>query len=218
MYNTDMPSRAELPSTQKLLRSTAAAIVVAGVLLSTVVMPSEYGIDPTGLGSAFGLTEMGKIKAALAAEAAADEAASPRAPKTPPAAIAAAAAPAAPKAEASAAPLAAAGAVRSDEMSVSLKPGEGTEVKMAMVKGATVHYEWKTDGGLVNHDTHGDPANGPANTFHRYKKEKQVSGNSGDFEAVFDGNHGWFWRNRSDKEVKIFLKTTGAYSSIKRMM
>lgn len=195
MYNTDIPSRAELPSTQQLIRSTAVAIVVACVVLSTIVLPSEYGIDPTGVGSALGLTEMGKVKASLAAEAAAEQAADARKPNTPPPA-----------------------AVRSDETIVTLKPGEGTEVKMVMVKGATVHYEWKTDGGLVNHDTHGDPANGPANTFHRYKKEKQVSGHSGEFEAVFDGNHGWFWRNRSDKEVRIILKTNGAYSSIKRMM
>jgi hypothetical protein len=81
-----------------------------------------------------------------------------------------------------------------------------------------VQYEWKTDGGLVNHDTHGDPAGGPAGTFHSYKKEKQVSGNSGSFEAVFDGKHGWFWRNRSDQPVTITLKTTGKYASIKKMM
>lgn len=204
MFNTDIPSRAELPSTRQLLRSTAIAIAVAGVVLSTIVLPSEYGIDPTGAGSAFGLTEMGKIKASLAAEAEADKAAGPARPKAAPIGVAAAATPAA--------------IVRSDEMTVTLKPGEGTEVKMAMAKGATVRYEWKTDGGLVNHDTHGDPLNGPANTFHRYKKEKQVTGNSGEFEAVFDGNHGWFWRNRSDQDVRIILKTNGAYSSIKRMM
>lgn len=217
MYNTDMPSRAELPSTQTLLRSTAIAFVVAGVVLSTIVLPSEYGIDPTGVGSALGLTGMGKIKASLAAESAAEAAADPGKPAAGPAAIAAPVTPAAASASA-ALPAMPAAAVRSDETRVMLKPGEGTEVKMAMAKGASVRYEWKTDGGLVNHDTHGDPLNGPANTFHRYKKEKQVSGNSGEFEAAFDGNHGWFWRNRSDKQVTIILKTHGAYSSIKRMM
>ncbi|SFV11636.1 transmembrane anchor protein [Pseudoduganella namucuonensis] len=202
MYNTDIPTRAELPSTRQLLRSTATAIVVAAVLLTTVVLPSEYGIDPSGIGRVLGLTEMGKIKTSLAAEAAADQA-SPVARK--------------PKAAPTEAPVAAAGALRSDEMTVTLNPGEGTEVKMTMLKGATVHYEWKTDGGLVNHDTHGDPANGPANAFHSYKKEKQVAGSSGEFQAVFDGKHGWFWRNRGDKPVTITLKTNGVYSSIKRM-
>jgi hypothetical protein len=212
MYNTDMPTRAELPSAQKLLRSTGIAIVTAGVLLTTVVLPSEYGIDPTGIGNVLNLTAMGKIKATLAAEAEADQA-------KPSPATAAVATLAAPIQQAAAASTAPSGdhAARSDEMVVVLKPGEGTEVKMAMLKGATVKYEWKTEGGLVNHDTHGDPANGPANTFHRYLKEKLVAGNSGEFTAVFDGNHGWFWRNRSDGEVKIFLKASGVYASIKRM-
>jgi hypothetical protein len=217
MYNTDMPRRAELPSQGQLLRSTAMAIVTAGVLLTTVVLPSEYGIDPTGIGKVFQLTEMGKIKAALAADAAADEAAAARKTQTGTVAAVASTAPPAARTD-TASPTPGAGAVRTDEMSVTLQPGEGTEVKMAMLKGATVHYEWKTDGGLVNHDTHGDPANGPANTFHSYKKEKQVTGSSGEFAAVFDGNHGWFWRNRSDKPVTITLKTSGAYASIKKMM
>jgi hypothetical protein len=205
MYNTDIPRRAELPSQAQLLRSTAIAIVTAGVLLTTVVLPSEYGIDPTGIGSVLRLTEMGKIKTALAADALADQAAAARKPT-------AAAAPAATEATPAVA------GVRSDEMQVTLKPGEGTEVKMAMLKGATVHYEWKTDGGLVNHDTHGEPDNAAPNTFHRYKKEKDVTGNSGEFSAVFDGQHGWFWRNRSDKPVTITLKTSGVYASIKKKM
>jgi hypothetical protein len=217
MYNTDMPRRAELPSKAQLLRSTAIAIVTAGVLLTTVVLPSEYGIDATGIGRVLQLTEMGKIKSALAADAVADQAAATR--KAQSGSVAALTLTAAPAANAGAtSPTPAAGAIRTDEMKVTLQPGEGTEIKMQMLKGATVHYEWKTDGGLVNHDTHGDPANGPANTFHSYKKEKQVSGSSGEFAAVFDGKHGWFWRNRSDKPVTITLKTSGAYSSIKKMM
>src|SRR3546814_17950651 len=39
-----------------------------------VVLPSEYGIDPTGIGRVIGLTEMGAIKMQLAEEAAADAA------------------------------------------------------------------------------------------------------------------------------------------------
>jgi len=46
MYNTDIPSRAELPSTRQLIRSTIIAAVSAVVLLYTVVLPSEYGVDP----------------------------------------------------------------------------------------------------------------------------------------------------------------------------
>ena len=83
MYNTDMPSRADLPSTAKLIRSTIISAVVALVLLVTVVMPAEYAMDPTGVGRLLGLTEMGEIKQQLAEEAAADEAAQLRGSRLP---------------------------------------------------------------------------------------------------------------------------------------
>ena len=58
MYNTDLPKRADLPTTGKLLRSTALAALIAGGLLVTTVLPAEYGIDPTGIGRALGLTRL----------------------------------------------------------------------------------------------------------------------------------------------------------------
>jgi hypothetical protein len=72
MFNTDFPDRADLPSTAKLIRSTIIAGVASLVILVTIVLPSEYGIDPTRVGSLLGLTPMGEIKMQLAAEAAAE--------------------------------------------------------------------------------------------------------------------------------------------------
>jgi hypothetical protein len=40
----------------------------------------------------------------------------------------------------------------------------------------------------------------------------------GDLEAAFTGNHGWFWRNRTDADVTVTLRTNGAYSEMKRVM
>lgn len=76
MYNSQTPMPAQLPSSRQLLRSTVIAAVSALVLLTTVVLPAEYGIDPTGIGRKLGLTDMGEIKTRLAAEAEADAAAS----------------------------------------------------------------------------------------------------------------------------------------------
>jgi hypothetical protein len=50
MYNSDTPLRAELPSSKQLFRSTMLAAISALVLLVAVVLPAEYGIDPTGVG------------------------------------------------------------------------------------------------------------------------------------------------------------------------
>lgn len=92
MYNTNFPDRADLPSTAKLIRSTIIAVVASLVILITIVLPSEYGIDPTRVGSLLGLTPMGEIKMQLAQEAAAETsvAAAPSSPVViPPAAPAA---------------------------------------------------------------------------------------------------------------------------------
>ena len=72
MYNANKPSVDELPTSAQLLRSTVIAIAAAGAILVTTVLPSEYGIDPTGVGRILGLTDMGEIKIQLAEEAEAD--------------------------------------------------------------------------------------------------------------------------------------------------
>lgn len=226
MYNTDMPTRAELPSTKKLLRSTGIAIVTATALLVTVVLPSEYGIDPTGIGKALGLKAMGDIKTQLAAEAEADaqadalaavrSAAPVAAPVPAAAAVATTAAAQAPVAEQAVAEPAAVDGIVTKEIAVVLPPGVGKEVKMDMLKGQTVSYAWQTDGGTVNHDTHGEPLTGPANAFHRYLKEANVTGNRGQLTAEFDGSHGWYWRNRGESNVRITLTVSGQFKNLKQ--
>src|SRR5687768_17006496 len=39
-----------------LFKATLASLLIAGALLVTVVLPAEYGIDPTGVGAWLGLT------------------------------------------------------------------------------------------------------------------------------------------------------------------
>jgi hypothetical protein len=218
MYNTDLPTRAELPSSAQLLRSTLIAAGVAAALLVTVVLPAEYGIDPTGVGRTLGLAEMGEIKTQLAAEAEADRAKDQAAP-TP-------AAPAAPEQRSSLlgsilAQLVIGSAhaqtlvsAKSQEFSVTLKPGEGTEVKADMKKGAKLTYSWKVEGGTVNHDTHGD---GPGGNETSYSKGRGVPGDEGELMAAFDGNHGWFWRNRGSAPVTVKLTASGDFGSLKHM-
>lgn len=58
MYNSQIPANIELPSKQKLLKSTVIAFVTAFFITVTIVLPSEYGVDPTGVGSILGLNEL----------------------------------------------------------------------------------------------------------------------------------------------------------------
>ena len=223
MYNSDTPLRAELPTSRQLLRSTILAAISALVLLVAVVLPAEYGIDPTGVGRVLGMTKMGDIKQQLAAEAAADAAATEQATKSPATgssglAAANAAEPAA-KAAVVAVPKEPGQAVAPkiewrDEMSVTLTPGEGTEIKMKLVEGAKAQYSWVVEGGTVNFDTHGDA---PGKSI-SYEKGRGVPSDEGVLEAAFTGNHGWYWRNRGKANVKLILRTRGEYTDIKKMM
>ncbi|OPK07368.1 MULTISPECIES: transmembrane anchor protein [Pseudomonas] len=211
MFNTLLPTVNELPSTRKLVRSTVIALLTAVGLLVTVVMPSEYAVDPTGVGRALGLTQMGELKIILAQEALAD--AAPAQPAAPAPQVAQVQPTAKPAAQPVATPDP---AFKTDQMTVTLKPGEGTEIKLEMLKNKTVSYEWTAAGGPVNYDTHGEPYNAEKGYFHSYTKGKQVKSDKGEFTAIFDGTHGWFWRNRSNNDVTISLKTTGDYLSVKQ--
>lgn len=69
MFNSQAPATDDLPSSAQLARATVIAAFIVAALLVTVALPSEYGIDPTGAGSALGLAEVGEIKTQLAEEA-----------------------------------------------------------------------------------------------------------------------------------------------------
>ena len=224
MFNSKIPTLNELPSSQQLLRSTVIALIAAIVLLVTVVMPSEYAIDPTGAGRMLGLTQMGEVKQQLATEAAAD-AATPvvAAPAAPQSVAQAAPQPAVSTAAEATAPAVATPAVveaegQQHEMSIALAPGQGAEIKLEMLKGSKVNYFWTANGGLVNYDTHGDPYNAPREFYHGYGKGRATPEDQGVLEAAFDGKHGWFWRNRTSKPVTVTLRTEGNYIAIKRVI
>lgn len=227
MYNTDIPTRAELPTTGQLLRSTAIAAVSAVAILVTIVLPAEYAIDPTGIGRMLKLTEMGEIKTQLATEAEADRIKDSQIAPTQPA-------PATPAPDQRSTLLGTAlaslfvspahageridiaQAEKTDETVITLEPTKGVEYKLTMVKGAQATFDWSVKDGVVNYDMHGTP--GPGAKEKSYKTGRAVAGDTGVLTAEFDGGHGWFWRNRGSKTVTIILRTKGAYAEIKRMI
>lgn len=215
MFNSQLPSADDLPTSRQLLRSTVIALAVALLLLVTVVMPAEYAIDPTGIGRLLGMTQMGEVKQAIAQENAApvQVVAESVAVQVPPVAAAPVAAVAA-----AASSTAAQVSTRQDEVSITLEPGQGAEVKLEMKKGAQVSFLWTANGGKVNYDTHGDPYGAPRDFYHGYGKGKQTPQDEGVLTAAFDGKHGWFWRNRGEQPVKVTLRVSGDYIDIKRVI
>ncbi len=187
----------DLPSSSALLRSTIIAAAVALVLLVTVVLPAEYGIDPTRIGRVLGLTEMGEIKMSLAKEAAtADSTEAASGPATTPTAGTSPA------------------GLSSHVTEIVLVPNEGKEIKLVMQKDARVTYSWLSSGGVVNYDTHADA---PGISYHGYAKGTGKQSDDGVLVAAFDGAHGWFWRNRGRETVTVTLRTNGDYQELKRM-
>jgi hypothetical protein len=229
MYNTDIPARAELPSSAHLLRSTGIAAAVAAALLVTLILPAEYGIDATGLGRVLGLTQMGDVKTAQTSQATKGNTTAPSAPKasaasastpTLPVAATPASAPTPASPSAAGAPAAASNAAATQEhvTTITLANGQAAEIKLSMRKNAVVQFDWSTAGVPVNYDTHGDPDGAPKDFYHGYGKGSNKTGMQGDLVAAFDGVHGWYWRNRSGVAATITLKTKGSYSKLERVL
>ena len=98
-----------------------------------------------------------------------------------------------------------------DEVSYTLNPGEGIEVKLAMEAGQTARYAWTANGSVVNFDLHGDGGGQKIS----YEQGRAVPDQAGELTAAFTGNHGWFWRNRSEAPVTVTLRTSGAYQELR---
>ncbi len=183
----------ELPSTKKLFNSTLLAIVVATIILVTTVLPAEYGIDPTGIGKILGLKRMGDIKVSLSQEAVADKIKSStksgtlQETKYSPSNFIS----------------------QKGEITISLLPNKGRELKVTMLKDELINYNWHTDGEEVYFAAHTD-----SGEPHDYS-EGTKSNDSGALKAFCDGRHGWWFKNRTSNELTITLQIDGKYSDFR---
>jgi hypothetical protein len=100
---------------------------------------------------------------------------------------------------------------------LTLRPGQGREIKLEMKAGARATYSWATDRGVVNYDTHADRSAPPAIKYHGYAKGQSVAADSGELVAAFDGMHGWFWRNRTKEPLTVTLRAAGQYTAVKEI-
>lgn len=199
--------RSALPSTGRLLKATGIAALIAVAVLLVAVLPAEYGIDPTGIGERLGLKSLSAEPAKPAAELGAKPAAEPALALDPALALAP---PSRGPVWRSASPY------RSDELSLTLRPNEGAEIKALMRKGERFVFTWTTEGGTANFDMHGEAPDAKKDEFTSYWKGTKASGGHGAFEAPFDGTHGWYWRNRGSVPVTVKVRTSGFYEKLYR--
>ncbi|NLR39774.1 hypothetical protein [Novosphingobium sp. ERW19] len=180
------------PST--LAKATGGALLAAAAIVVLFVMPAEYGIDPTGAGRLTGIVGMAAGSEQNTAAPAEDPVALPVTPTK--------------------AAIIREGDMRSDEMTLTLAPHSGQEVKAHMNAGQSYVFEWSSKGGPVKADMHGEKVDAAEGEFTSYWEEKQMTGGKGSFTAPFDGTHGWYFRNKGDTPVTVSVKTTGFYKDL----
>ena len=201
------PYEAQPPSAKRIALTCFVAVAGAAIALVTFVLPAEYGIDVTGIGSALGLTA---IRAPARTIEVADviggnetyreveipEFGEPVPLPNP--------------------------AVHQDEaqppktrtIEVTIPPEKETEIKMVMQASKMIEYTWRVERGSVYTDFHGhDPAAGNE-YFVRYKEQQEGTGNNGSLVAPFAGEHGWYWLNYNDFPVVITLTISGYFDDV----
>jgi len=209
--NTDDDSTR--PRAATVARGAAVAFLAALVATVVFVLPAEFGIDPTGLGSRLGLMKLRQVEDTVSGESAM------------PAPLVVGSYPGIPaefdyfEPDVLGEPFSRTHdrPFRSETMSIALDVGEQVEVKAVMKQGDALVYAWRVDNGTVYADFHADPgenaAGYPDRYFIRYR-ESETPDSAGSLVAPFDGNHGWYWLNIEEHPVRIDLEVRGYYEAI----
>jgi hypothetical protein len=190
---TTPPVAAAPPSRRQLIRATFISIAVMAVIVVVAVLPAEYNIDPTGFGGRLGLLRPD-------ASGGGDVASSDVATSATPVAVTKSPTP-----------------YRTDETTITLKTGESAEIKATMRRQDRLVFSWTAEGGPVDFEMHGEPANAVGGEYTSYWKDDEKESGHGSFEAPFDGTHGWYWLNLETDPVTIRLRTSGFYEKIGRL-
>jgi hypothetical protein len=170
-------------SRRHILTAMTIAIIVAAVVLVVAVLPAEYGVDVTGAGRVLGLLDL------YAAEGAVTETVTPE-PEGP--------------------VFSRADGYRTDARTLTLSAYGTLEFKYDLEEGAAMIYDW-TASDAVGFDFHTEPASNP-DASESFEKGEAAAGR-GAYVAPYAGIHGWYWKNNTDHDVTITLRSAGFYSA-----
>lgn len=177
------------PSARSLAKAVAVAIAGAAILLVTVVLPAEYGLDPLGTGEALGLSALRPSTEPVApppvGDALAPTANGPIGLYARPFSV--------------------------DSREFVLGPYEYVEYKYHLAQDAVMLFSWSATHGVI-HDFHGDRDGAPADAAESYDKEPRQQAD-GTFTAPFSGIHGWYWENPGGDTIRVRVTTAGFYTA-----
>lgn len=189
----------------KLVAGLTIGGAAVALLAVTVVLPSEFGIDPTGAGKALGLTKLAEKPGQAELERgkkrtnvlfAQDAAMTPADFATRLAAVLGPLGKTVP-----AAPV-------TDRYVVELPPFQSIELKYVLDEGAPLAFTW-TATAPVHVDMHSHPFDGGTELTESYLIEDNVPRQSAVYVAQFSGLHGWYWQNQTLNPVTVTLEATG---------
>jgi hypothetical protein len=178
------------PSKRKLLIGGGVAVVAAAAIVVCAVLPAEYGIDPTGVGKALGLTKISAPPNKYLEKGLKRKGVFTRSDTAP-----------------------AAEAGNSDHWEFELGPFEAIEFKYVVEQGKPIAFFWQATGPL-DFDMHAHPFDGGTELTESYAIE-QADHLGGRYVAPFTGIHGWYWQNRTMNRVKLTLDGSGAMTGSK---
>jgi hypothetical protein len=187
MQAVAIPQTAEIR--EKIAVAAGVALLVAGLILVTAVLPAEYGLDPLGTGEALGLASIAPPPPAEAAQAVPTDLEPVRPGANTPQAA----------------------AFKRDVVTFKLGPSQGLEYKYQMEKGGSMLYSWRATG-TVKFDFHGEPVGAPRGYAESYEMGEKQSAD-GAFFAPTSGIHGWYWENTTANPVTVTLTSAGFYSA-----
>ncbi|MCK4951369.1 MAG: HupE/UreJ family protein [Gammaproteobacteria bacterium] len=100
-----------------------------------------------------------------------------------------------------------------DVITITIPARGDKEYKLLFAKGTTFEYSWETNGAKLFYDFHGEPKDDKTGYFKSFKKNTE-SKSSGTLTTLFEGTHGWYWKNSTSSAVEIVLKINGNYQRL----
>ena len=100
-----------------------------------------------------------------------------------------------------------------DVISVTIPARGEKEYKLQVSKGSTFEYSWQTNKGKLYFDFHGEPKGDNTGYFKTFKKGTSSLA-SGSLTTIFEGTHGWYWKNSNPYPVSITLNVKGDYKRL----
>jgi hypothetical protein len=103
------------------------------------------------------------------------------------------------------------GVFKTDSMEFKLAPKEGMEYKYRLAKGGGLLFSWVATA-PVHVELHSEPEAGPKGYAETFDKHDSRENGHGNYVAPFAGIHGWYWENRTDREVVVRIVSAGHFT------